>query len=148
MRREHRRNKAQARRRVTGEKPLYVSDLNGKWGTDVAFIANMLKKEKSQDSTDSRMTVWPVGETNSKCGEAKKLGPDEFGHDSDVASDWSRGEGVIIPEEFDLEVLKTRLCGSEVEHGFEQRDLRLKPVAPMPASTLRRKASTIDDQSR
>ncbi|KUJ23277.1 uncharacterized protein LY89DRAFT_680054 [Mollisia scopiformis] len=131
------------------EKPARdVSELKLRRKVDVgeASISDMTEnKGKRRDSMDSGGTVWPSG-IGEKDGddESKRLGPDEYGNDSDVASDWSRGEGVIKPEEFDLQHLERQLCGSmEEEQGAEKRDQRLRPAAPMPGITLQRRTSMI-----
>lgn len=113
---------------IVSEEPAYLNELNAKWGKDPGSDS-IAKPQRRAGSTDSRVTLWPGDDPN----KSKKLGPDEFGNDSDVGSDWSRGDGVIAPQEIDLEVLDRKLRRPEAA--------RLKPIAPMPASTPQRRES-------
>jgi hypothetical protein len=133
-----------ARRKIEKITPVYLSELNAKWGEDPVSVSNVAK-QKSRGSADSRVTIWPDAEMFRKDGDAQKLGPDEFGYDSDVASNWSRGEAGIKLEEFDWEVLERQMRGPEMGTGFG--DSRLKPIAQMPAYMPQRRVKTIDDQS-
>lgn len=112
----------------------WVSELNARWEVDDYAAMDSMHdskgKGKKPTSISSTETVWP----SAKDQGGRRRGPDEFGYDSDDGGHWLRDNGLIHPDEFDMENLERELCGE---------DGRLKPVKPMPSAAPQRGESDV-----
>ncbi|KAE8443963.1 hypothetical protein EG329_001187 [Mollisiaceae sp. DMI_Dod_QoI] len=117
-----------------GEDARYVSELNARWeADDYASISAMTNKSEKPASISSGSTIWPGTKQDDADARPKRLGPNDFGYDSDEDSNWSRGHGLIDPEEFDMANLERDLSAPLEKKGLKKHDLSLRPVGSMPS---------------